>query len=1188
MKPIKLELEGLNSFETKQVLDFEKLGNGVFGIFGKTGSGKSTILDAITLALYGKVERTKQNIDFVNTKSSKAVVSLEFEIFTSGKMRRLLVCRTFSKKKNGIELDSSASLYEIDGENKNLIEEGSSKVGDKIFHILGLGVNEFAKCIALPQGEFSAFLQAKPAERTEIMSNIFDLSKYGEKLGFAVREKINHWDKEVSVISAGLDMVSYATDELVNEVKSGLDETRAKYEKCSGELGEKSNLLAKVKVDFQKQEQLENVLKELETLEQKTQEIEKLTVQIDKGQSANAIKTDYDKLNKAIADEKELNDKIAELNEVKLQKQSEVQSAENEFVNFKSIYETKIVELNAKLARIMELESDEKEVAGCEVEKQETIEKIKKNQKELEAEQENNAYFISVLTDIQGRITAIDEFVEKNKPDVDLSYALEQTKGVESELILIEDYYKRLEFLIDQTEQELKINQEEYADCIKREKDLQSKREQIAGSIEVAFEDVDNTDFRKIRSLDKELEGMKEVEILIQQIDEKITKLITENELKRNVIANIENEIYAEQLKLNNIETSLLAKEKDIESFRDERDGLFGENVISMISNHMRVGDVCPVCSNRVVTNLQCEVNDLSSIENEIKNVETNIESLKHEKEKMLASIISLKTRIQFEKNLIQDNENEISMLAHGKDSLYQRFVESGEDSAVRFEKLYALLQKTADSLEELIALQDVIRDAELQVIIQKTTAGTKVSLYKEYLESLIDMLYDLQKKKAEREFVIYNVNEKFENLKEYKKQIAEGKNIEIEIENRKEEKAKLREEQLRVTEDKSKSDMKIAEIRSTIQVLEEKLANCEKLIATGKAKIQASGVPEGVSINTEKVETDKELAKLKFDYDGKQTHYESSKESLNRTENEYNVTSSILGGKRAEIKQLQDVVSESLAKNNFESTTELESCFVESNELKEKQEKVNAYHDSKRLLLAQKDTLEKEEIQFVSKEEIDELVLEISVLEVEVKKLSESVGKAGADLERTIEANVKLHELSESLETAKKNYDTAKELGSVLRGKALAEYVCEEYLQEITLSANEKLSILMDGRYTLKFENKEFFVEDNFNDGKIRPANTLSGGETFIVSLSLALSISDAISTLSSRSMEFFFLDEGFGTLDAELCSVVISSLYKLESHNLKIGLISHVADLAESIKNKVLVTKGASGSKIEVVHSL
>lgn len=1188
MKPIKLEIEGLNSFETKQVLDFESLGNGVFGIFGKTGSGKSTILDAITLALYGKVERIKLNVDFVNTKCSKATVTFIFEIYHSGKNRKYEIARTFSKKKSGTELDSSAILYELSGDDKNVVEEGMVKVNEKIFSIIGLGVNEFAKCIALPQGEFSAFLSAKPSERTEIMSNIFDLTRFGDKLSYSVKERVNEYDKEVASLSASRELVAYATDEVLAEAGKGLGNVQGELDKANLELAEKNEKYSKGKADFDKLQSLAEINRKLNELKQEEDEIKKLSEEVSKAQTANAIKGDYEKLAKDKEDEKELTEKIAELNEIKLKKESELKESEIDFEEFRKIYESKLAELTSKKARLVDLEKFEEEKNECEKEKEKILEKQAEEKKKLANEQENNNYLISNLTTLQAKITKIDEFIEANKPDVDLSYALEQTKGIESEIILIDDFHKKVETLFDQTESDLKAVQEEYNLAIKQEKEYEAKRQQIRSSIEVAFEDVDSTDFKKIRSCDKELEGMLEVQINIDKINEIIEKLGAENQDRLGLISSLGVQIEEEQKNLANIESLIANKEKELDASRESREELLGENVISMISNHLKIGDYCPVCSNRVIQKVYGTTNDMSAVDSEIDTRTNNIKLLRFERDKILANIISLKSRNEYEKNQIEENNKEIKKLSEGKNTYYQRFVDNNDDSEENFNKLRGLLQKTSDSLESLIALQDSIREAEQRIVVEKTQAGTKISLYRNYQESLLDIIYDLQKKKAEREFAIYNVNEKYENLKEYKKQIAEGKNTEIEIDTKKEERIKLRDDQIRLTEEKTSSDAKLAETRTNIEVLSERLNNVEKQITSLSAKIVASGVPENVSLSEENEIIEKEIARLKFDYENKQIHNVSCKENLSRTENEYNVKSSIIIDKKSEIMRLEASVNKAMTDAGFESASELESCFADQVIVKNKQNKVNEYNDNVRILEAQKIALEKEHLSQISEEELDNLTKEINTLNESVQKLSLNLGKANADYDRIKEANKTLFEIDKKLEVAKHNYDLAKDLVNVLRGKALAEYVCEEYLQEITASANQKLGLLMDGKYTLKFQNKEFYVEDNFNDGKIRPASTLSGGETFIVSLSLALSISDAISLLSSRSMNFFFLDEGFGTLDEELCSVVISSLYKLESQNLRIGLISHVTELENSIKNKVLVTKGSNGSKITIEHSL
>ena len=103
---------------------------------------------------------------------------------------------------------------------------------------------------------------------------------------------------------------------------------------------------------------------------------------------------------------------------------------------------------------------------------------------------------------------------------------------------------------------------------------------------------------------------------------------------------------------------------------------------------------------------------------------------------------------------------------------------------------------------------------------------------------------------------------------------------------------------------------------------------------------------------------------------------------------------------------------------------------------------------------------------------------------------------------------------------------------------------------------------------------------------GPMLSVKTLSGGETFLVSLSLALSLSAAICIKSLRPIEFFFLDEGFGTLDEKLVDTVMDVLGKLGKQNLTVGLISHVEELKHRIDNKILVT-GANethGSRVHV----
>lgn len=200
MKPVYLEFCGINSFSQKAVIDFEKLlSGGVFGIFGDTGSGKSTILDCIHLALYGKIDRAvgSQN-DCINYRLDSAYVIFDFEIAHQGARRTYRVHRERKRKASG----NKAHLYERKDGAWLAVAEGLQEVEECLGDIIGLSFDDFKKCIALPQGEFAGLVKSTAAERLRLVSRLFDLEKYGEKLGKKVRAKCDETAAEISVLKA--------------------------------------------------------------------------------------------------------------------------------------------------------------------------------------------------------------------------------------------------------------------------------------------------------------------------------------------------------------------------------------------------------------------------------------------------------------------------------------------------------------------------------------------------------------------------------------------------------------------------------------------------------------------------------------------------------------------------------------------------------------------------------------------------------------------------------------------------------------------------------------------------------------------------------------------------------------------------------------------------------------------------
>ena len=320
------------------------------------------------------------------------------------------------------------------------------------------------------------------------------------------------------------------------------------------------------------------------------------------------------------------------------------------------------------------------------------------------------------------------------------------------------------------------------------------------------------------------------------------------------------------------------------------------------------------------------------------------------------------------------------------------------------------------------------------------------------------------------------------------------------------------------------------------------------------------------------------------------------------------------------EHEQIQKQVQETTVKLKYSSETEAKNRVdILAKQILEYQQQIDQLANESKLAMdelvyvsAQIDMLrEKVESSIdeipLQKNQLGLLQAEIENLQVQQEEILKSIHDTQMYESDAQDTKKKIKSESDTYQTKLSRYSSLRELADVAMGNGrsskekitLQEYVQIAYLDRMIHKANERYLSMSNQQYQLvrsagtkdkrSHEALDLDVID-FSNGSIRPVSSLSGGESFIASLALALGMSDEIqSQAGGIQIDTMFIDEGFGTLDQDSLNNAIQTLMKLSGENRLVGIISHVKELKERIHKGIIVTKdlhGSHGSAAKVIN--
>jgi exonuclease SbcC len=1074
MKILALRFKNLNSLSGEWAVNFtapEYISNGIFAITGSTGAGKSTILDAICLALYGRTPRLKS----INKSSNEIMSRQTGECFSevifetqAGKFRCHWSQHKARKKADGSLIDSKHEIS--DAVSGQILEAKKRDVANAIESRTGMDFDRFTRSMLLAQGGFAAFLQAAPDERAPILEQITGTDIYSE---ISKRVHQRHRDEHgklelLQAETAGIVILS-------DEDEAALNHKLFSNEKIEKELGIKNDTLGRSILWLTGI----NVLKsELFSIDKESDSLLN---------DLKAFEIDRARLHKAIK-AAELDSEFATLSSKRQQQQVDLETLANseaQLPDHKKILELKETDLNKakeqvirvkgkqkseleliKKVRALDLRISEKQAAlktaesDCrKIEKQ--LFKNKKSRQEVESSQETAGK----------ELFRIKNYLSANMHDAELVTELtginEQIKNLNATVISI----SAIKTHLLQLKKQFKTNAA-----------LHSKQEALCSTLKKKHDAAKRLVSQTKKTLEELLGGR-----LLREYQAEHNGLLREMAYLRK-IANLEDE------------RAKLEDDKPCPLCGSVRHPFAEGNVPEIDETEKKIKELSGLI--RKAEHLEREMKGHESKEKEaastLTEAEKDLVQCQHKKDESQANVLR--------------SEKELQSAAEKHAELKSKVISKLEPFGVK-----KIPDENPGSISEALAVRQKNWQAYQK---QKTEIEKKSGELEAEIKSLGLILQTISESLKEKQDIFAAHNKNFDKLKNERNKLYGLKNTDTE------------------------------EVR--LEGLINEAEKFEKAVRNSRDQVM------------------QQLNDLK-------TRIAALKESTAKSKPE-------LDGLEVSFKMICN-------KAGFEDEKTFISCRLSSDEKNRLSQRAKQLDDKQADIATRKKdrkTRLSEEIDKKTTEDsLDDLKNKQAATQESIKKLGEEIGATKQKLSGNTDAKAKHKEKQLLIKTQKTEctrWDALHSLIGSADGKKYRNFAQGITFELMVSHANRQLKKMTDRYLLVRDEDQplELNVVDNYQAGEIRSTKNLSGGESFIVSLSLALGLSN----MASRKVrvDSLFLDEGFGSLDEDALETALETLSGLQQDGKLIGVISHVPALKERISTQINVQAGSGGKSIVI----